>query len=180
MMRYIVLLRGINVSGKNSIKMKELAEVITTCGYSNIKTYIQSGNIILDADSDAAQIADTIHTAIDQHFGFQVPVLARTVDEIQVIIDQYPWGDPATIDDPTRTLVTLLKDTPDPDRIAELDGFVKAPEKLEVIDNNVYLHCPNGYGRTKLNNNFLEKKLNQQATTRNWKTVAKLIELAAD
>lgn len=176
---YISLLRGINVSGKNSIKMVELVNMFEKLNFQNVKTYIQSGNIIFQYKNEATEkLEQIIYNQIKNEFGFDVPVLVLTSEQLQKVIDINPF-----IKDSSKEKsflhVTFLAEP----LVREYDNKTIVGKKLEseeitITKNAVYLYCPNGYGRTKLNTNFLENKLGVQATTRNWKTTVKLLELA--
>ncbi|MGD9899957.1 MAG: DUF1697 domain-containing protein [Calditrichaceae bacterium] len=178
-MRYISLLRGINVSGHKKIKMADLRAKYESLGLKNVITYIQSGNIIFDAESpDRTGLKKEIEKAIEQRYKFHVPIEIRTVGEIENIIRNCPFGLVDPVVEGTILSVTFLSSEPSEKRVSEIQNFADASEKLVVNGNEVYLYSPNGYGKTKLSNAFLEKKLGVAATTRNWKTVHKLYELS--
>lgn len=178
-MKYISILRGINVSGQKKIKMEELKALYEAQGFENVVTYIQSGNVIFDSElRNVQQLITIIEQSIEKRFAFQVPVQLRTHTELKAIIAASPFKDIDLEMDGTKILLAFLSSVPDASRIDDLMGFVSAPEKLLVKGSEVYLHCPNGYGKSKLSNNFVEKKLGLVATTRNWKSVVKLYELS--
>ena len=179
MAKYISILRGINVSGQNKIVMKDLKSLYENLGFDNVVTYIQSGNVIFDTKFDDIQIIQkTIMDAIKSKFNFEVPVDARTAIAFKDVLAQLPFNDINLEKDGTKVLVTFLRDQPEIDKLDALLTFVKPPEKLIFGDKCIYLYCPNGYGKTKLSNVFIEKKLNVSATTRNLKSINKLCELA--
>ncbi|OSY87939.1 hypothetical protein WH52_07810 [Tenacibaculum holothuriorum] len=171
MNKYIVLLRGINVSGKNKIPMAELREVLNTLGFQNVQTYIQSGNIVLDANESKIEVCSKIHLSIKEKFGFDIPVLARTPEEWKKTIDKYPFP----IENEKIVAFSFLNKVPAQKEI-EVKGINDDQYKIE--DDMVYLYCSSGFGKTKLTNNTIEKKLAVIATTRNYKTTIKLLELA--
>ncbi|TFG96545.1 MAG: DUF1697 domain-containing protein [Calditrichales bacterium] len=178
-MKYISILRGINVSGKNVIKMDDLKALYESLGFENVQTYIQSGNVIFDSPPHpGAEVAKLIRETIAEKYNYQVPVQIRTHREISEIIANCPYGpvNPAT--DGTIVLVTFLSGKPSDIKIAQIQKFVNVPEKLVVRGTEVYIYCPDGYGKSKLSNNFLEQKFEMEATTRNWKTVLKLKEMS--
>ena len=178
-MTYLSLLRGINVSGQKKIKMADLKALYESLGYARVVTYIQSGNVWFDAgNADAAALKVRLESAIADHFGFDVPVLIRTLPELEKVIADCPFGDIDVAEEGTRYLATLLGDAPDVAAIDKLRPFVHDSESLIVRDRVVYLHCPLGHGRSKLSNNLIENKLGVTATTRNWKTLCKLRDLA--
>jgi len=180
-MKYISILRGINVSGQKLIKMADLSSLYELLGFKNIITYIQSGNIIFDTtieNVDALKI--TIEKAIEKKYYFHVPVQIRSDIEIGNIIDNCPFGPVNPVEDGTKVLVSFLSSEPSETSISDVQNHVVEPEKLVVRGKEVYLYCPNGYGKSKLSNTFLERKLKVSATTRNWNTVHKLHELSAN
>ncbi|MGH1541367.1 MAG: DUF1697 domain-containing protein [Arenicella sp.] len=180
MIRYIALLRGINVGGHKKVKMADLRAAFESAGFTNVSTYIQSGNILFDTQLDnTVLIQQQIENLIEQRFGFPVPVTLRTQQQWQAVMDSFPFGNSRDIDDGTQFLVVFLSAEPVVQSCQVLEQQAKEPERLKVIGSSVYLHCPNGYGRTRLTNNLIEKVLQVSATTRNWKTLEKLKELAA-
>ena len=120
----------------------------------------------------------TIEKVIEEKYKFHVPVEIRTNHEIENIIRNCPFGSVNLVEDGTTVLVTFLSSEPHEEMASDIQKYVVAPEKLVVREKEVYLHCPNGYGKTKLSNTFIEKKLKVEATTRNWKSVHKLHELS--
>jgi uncharacterized protein (DUF1697 family) len=176
---YIAILRGINVSGKNKILMAELKDLLETLQFSQISTYIQSGNIVFQyhANSNTLQLATTIEEAISLKYGYRVPVIVLCLEELQQTIERNSFLTDPTID-PTKLHVTFLATPPSTDKIALMSQLSFLPDKFYIIDKQVYLHCPINYGETKLSNQFFENKLKVKATTRNWNTTLKLLEIA--
>lgn len=176
-MKYIALLRGINVGGQKKIKMADLKVMFESMGFKDVKTYIQSGNVIFNYDSsDTIILANRVEEKISETFGFSAKTIIRTAEELRSIIDNNPF-----IKEPDIELdklhVTLMIDVPAPNIISSLNIKKEENERYLIISKEIYLYCPNGYGNTKLNNSIFEKKLNIAATTRNWKTITKLHEL---
>jgi uncharacterized protein (DUF1697 family) len=177
MQTYIAILRGINVSGKNKIAMKDLKAALDGAGYQNVETYIQSGNVVFGYKQTsektlAAQITQLIKTA----FGLDVPVLVRTATDIQQTYANNPFLKQKGIDT-DKLHITFLADIPAEENIAKTNTYSYPPDEFIISGNNVYVHCPDTYGNSKITNNFFENKLKVPATTRNLKTVAKLIEM---
>ncbi len=180
MTTYISILRGINVSGQKLVKMEVLRKLYEDLGFSQITTYLQSGNVIFNFnDEDPGKLSRKIFDEIRNNIGFEVPVIVLTIDNLKQIIDNNPFTK-----DPNLNLsdlyVTFLASTP---LKFDLQGIFDKRQNGEdcfLSNNAVYLYCPNGYGRTKLTNNFLESKLKVVATTRNWKTTNELLKLALD
>jgi len=178
MYKYISILRGINVSGHKKIKMAELKILYEKLACENVITYIQSGNVIFDHSSaDPALLKTEIETSIEKKYRFDVYVDVRKADDFRKTLDEMPFEDIDLEQDGSKILVTFLQDTPENSRAKLLLEYVKEPEKLILANRALYLHCPNGYGKTKLSNSFIENKLKMKATTRNLKTVTKLCEL---
>jgi uncharacterized protein (DUF1697 family) len=178
-MRYISILRGINVSGQKKIKMADLKSLYESLGFQNVVTYIQSGNVIFDANVQIkSDIKARIEKAIDTKYKFHVPVEIRTNHEIGDIIKNHPFGSVDLAEDGAKVLVTFLSSEPSEIKISDIQKYVTPPEQLVVREKEVYLYCPNGYGKSKLSNTFLESRLGVEATTRNMKTVHKLYELS--
>jgi uncharacterized protein (DUF1697 family) len=175
MTTYISMLRGINVSGQKKIKMDELKKLYESLDFKNVQTYLHSGNVIFEcSDTNVAKLINKIERKIKNSFGFDVLVLIRTITEIQKLIENTPF----VKKDTSKLHVTFLSDTPTKSPINEINKIKDKSEEFFISGKEIYLFCPKGYGRTKLSNNFFERKLKLSATTRNWKTVNKLLEIA--
>ncbi|MDQ1740122.1 MAG: hypothetical protein QOE53_1774 [Pseudonocardiales bacterium] len=178
MTRWVALLAGINVGGKTTVPMAELRTVFADLGYRQVQTYIQSGNVLFDEETgDEDQLTAAIRPALSAAFGWDIPVLLRTRAELAAVLA----GNPFLLrqDDPTKLLVTFLAAEPAPDRAARLQPPPGETGELALVGREIYLHAPDGYGRSKLSNAYLAKVLGVAATTRNWKSVTTLHELAA-
>ncbi len=178
---YIALLRGINVSGQKKIKMADLKIALEQLGFTEVTTYIQSGNIVFKyVKTHHDELSKRIHDKIDAHFGFDVPVLVITPQTLNSIYKKNPFLDRITKGEiaENKMFFTLLKNAPDTIAAQELSDTSYGEEEFLITENVVYFYAANGYGKTKLNNNFFEKKLKSSATTRNLKTVVKLMELS--
>jgi len=158
--------------------MPDLVKVFESLGFKDVRTYVQSGNVIFEYDSDdTSRIASKIGKKINQIYGFSVNVIIRTKDELEKIISNNPFLKKPQIEI-EKLHVTFLSDLPDKQTASDLDIKKEANEQFIIIGKEVYLYCPNGYGKTKLNNQIFEKKLKTIATTRNWRTTNKLLELS--
>jgi len=178
-MKYISILRGINVSGQKIIKMADLKALYEAIGFERVTTYIQSGNVIFDSNgANKADLEKAIEIAIKEKYSFHVPVAIRTHKEFNVIVDNCPYKEADAEENGTKVLVTFLHSTPEKHKQKLLLEYVKHPERLVIHDSEVYLYCQNGYGKSKLTNTFIESKLGMSATTRNWKSVKTLNELS--
>lgn len=169
--RYIVLLRGINVSGKNKLPMADLRALLSELGYQNIQTYIQSGNIILDSEKEKSILEKEIKEGIKSRFGYDVPVISRTVEGVINAIENNPYP----VENEKVIAVIFLSDAV---TMTAIEINKADDDKFTVLKDVVYIYCPNGFGRSKLTINVFEKKLNVIATSRNWRTTSKLLELA--
>lgn len=177
MKTYIAFLRGINVSGKKKIPMAELRELCESVKLKDVKTYIQSGNIIFKSDStNSTELENLIEKAILNNYGFEVPVLIKTVEQLSKIISINPYNLEADILE-NKIYFVLLNSEP---QIKYLESFKNEEFKNEEFfyyENCIYLKCNMGYGKAKLNNNLIERKLRLMATTRNYRTMKTLIDL---
>ena len=171
------MLRGINVGGKRKIRMADLRQLFEKLGYSNISTYIQSGNVIFDYDRivEAKELEEKIQEAIFDTYGFEVPVIIRSVNEIEHSILNNPFLDSNEIE---RLYLTFLKETPNTINLEKINEYNSPTDNFKIMDKDVFISCSGKYSDSKLTNTFFEKKLKVTATTRNWKTVNKLFQIA--
>ena len=175
MTTYIALLRGINVSGQKLIKMALLREALEKLEYLNIRTYIQSGNIVFDSPEKALDtLASEIKGLILTDFGFDVPVLVIKSERLKRIVTENPFAN----EDLKRVYVALLYTAPAPERLELINAIDISPEAFAIEGEDMYLFSPLGAAKSKLTNNFIEQKLKVSATTRNWNTINKLISMA--
>ena len=176
---YIALLRGINVSGKRKVPMADLRTMLTDIGLANVKTYIQSGNVVFESKEDnTAILEDSIAEHIKSTFGFEVPVLVKTKTELEVIFKSNPYMDLDAIAEKQLYFV-LLKNLAEKELTKAFHSEKYANEDFKITDDCVYLLCKIGYGKAKLNNNLIERKLKVEATTRNYNTMVKLLDLSS-
>ena len=174
---YVALLRAINLGARNKVAMAELRSMFEAVGADDVRTHVQSGNVVFRSPvGTPSELEQTLEGAITETFGLDIRVLVRTAREIVKIDRSNPFADKGDL----RTLhLTFSAEPPAADRVRDLGNFDFGPDRFSVAGREIYLLCPDGYGRTKLNNAFLEKKLGVAATTRNWKTVTTLAEMAA-
>jgi uncharacterized protein (DUF1697 family) len=178
MQTYIALLRGINVSGQKKIIMAELREHLKQLSFSDIQTYIQSGNIIFKFKKTSPSKLETmISGLLKKVYDFEVPCIIRSKKEIENIISNNPFKEQAA-ENLKSLYFVLLKSPPKKEQLKALESIDYPNEYFEFSKNLVYLYLPNGAVRAKLSNNFFEKKLDVKASTRNLRTLKKLIELA--
>jgi uncharacterized protein (DUF1697 family) len=175
---YICLLRGINVSGLKPIKMSDLVTDFEEIGFTNVVTYLQSGNVVFDtSERDLAKILHIIETKIIKSFGFVVSALIRNKGEWYRVFTENPFLNQRK-EDAEKLYVTFLSTEPADSEIKSLKGPAGITDEFILSGKEIYLFCPDGYGRTKLSNAYFEKKLKVTATTRNWRTVSALEEIA--
>jgi uncharacterized protein (DUF1697 family) len=176
---FISMLRGVNVSEQNKIRMAELADLYHSLSLVNVETYVQSGNVVFEAtEQEASKLAELIETQIEGTFGYTVSVFMRDVANFQRIIHNNPFLNKRA-KDPARLYVTFLYSSPSESKLSNMASLDAGADEFIVGEQAIYLFCPNGYGRTKLSNNLFERKLGLPATTRNWKTVTTLYSMAA-
>ena len=173
-MKHIALMRGINVGGNNKLPMKELARLFTEAGCRDIHTYIQSGNVVFDpAGRDLKKVAAHVEHGIRMEFGFDSPVVLRTEDEMLKAVADNPFpGDEEILS------VVFLSGVPAPEAVAALDPARSPGDRFIVRGGEIYLHLPNGLGKSRLTNTWFDSKLKTVSTIRNWKTVLRLVEMA--
>ena len=175
---FVAMLRGVNVSGRNRLPMEQLRELALDLGHQQVRTYIQSGNLVFrSSHRDPDDVARGLKAAISSRFALDVAVLVRTREEIGDTVAANPLVDAGP---PEGSLhVTFLASVPEPGRVVALDPRAGLPDQYRLMGRAVYLRCAGGYGRTKLNNGFFERRLGVAATTRNWASVRLLLEMAA-
>ena len=182
------MLRGINVSGQKKIKMADLRSLYSSLGFTDVESYIQSGNVVFSSDIiDRERVKGLIETAIEKQYGFNVPVILRTREELRRIIEGNPFIQDAAAAHgaPYVTFFDTLAAGTSPDALPAglagalepLKGVVSGEDRFELSGSEIYLFCPGGYGKTKYTNNRFEKASGLPATTRNWKTVKTLFEM---
>lgn len=178
-MASVALLRGINVGGKNVLRMADLREVFIAEGCTDAQTFIQSGNVVFRASKAVTtRLGARVTNAIEKRFGLRVPVVLRTYEELERVIAKNPFLKKAT--DLKALHVAFAADAPTPAQIATLDPNRSPPDTFEVRGREIYFMCPTGVGKSKLTMPYFDTKLGTVWTMRNWNTVQKLAELAKD
>ena len=178
MQTFISLLRGINVSGQKKIRMADLKSLYENLEFKEVSTYIQSGNVTFKSNEESPdlELAKKIEQAICQKYQFEVPVVVRNANEWKNVISANPFLKEKTID-VEKLYVTFLSKIPGKAALQSIHQFDFSPDRFIIIEKEVFLYIPEGYGETKLSNKFFENKLKVTATTRNWKTINKLFEI---
>jgi uncharacterized protein (DUF1697 family) len=174
----VALLRGINLGRNKRVAMSDLRDLVTGLGYTDVSTHLQSGNVVFDAGATSPEAAAReIEAEIGRRLGMRVSVLVRTGDELAAVVKNNPM--PERTAEPTKLLVAFLDQAPPPERMAEVDPAEFAPDEFQVAGREVYVWLPNGQQGAKLSNESWEKRLGVTATSRNWRTVTRLLELAS-
>ncbi len=177
MAKYIAVLRGINVGGKNKLKMEALRDMMTDLKFKNVSTYIQSGNLAFTTiKADQKKIAVKIEKAILKKFDLTVPVLVKNQEQIKCILENGPYNDNSHA---KGIFFTLLEEKAEQENIDQIVNMDFGDDVFTIDNQNgvVYIYCPSSYHKTKISNNFFEKKLKVKATTRNLNTMRKLLEM---
>lgn len=177
MVKHIALLRGINVGGHRRVPMAELRALVASLGHTEVASYIQSGNLVFGATAEESSIVVALEAAIEKTFGFAVPVIVRSNEEMAAVAAAHPLVDAAA--HPRRAMVAFLDRVPevDPATVIEADAYL--PDRFTITGREVFLDYPNGSARSKLTHSLLERTLGVRATLRNWNTVTKLVELSS-
>ncbi|NBC28801.1 MAG: DUF1697 domain-containing protein [Spirochaetes bacterium] len=176
MERYIALIRGINVGGKTLLSMKELAAVLTELGLEQVRTYLQSGNVVFDAErSNPGALSEAIGAALKERAGVAPSVLVLTQSELAQAVEMCPF--PEADDNPRSVHVFFLdREPPDPD-LGAIEALAADGERYRLADRFFYFSAPAGFGRSKLAAKA-EKLLGVPATARNWRSVRAILDLA--
>jgi uncharacterized protein (DUF1697 family) len=175
MPRYVALLRGINVGGKNLIKMADLKACLEDHGLEDVATYIQSGNVVLTSPLDAKKLRGALETAIAEQLGVSPVVVIRTRRQLADVIAGNPFADADT----DHLHVAFLSEQPDASQVAGLAELDHPPEDIAVRGTEAYFLLPNGLGRAKIPELF-GRRVKTPATVRNWRTVNKLLQMSAN
>jgi len=171
------MLRGINLGPNRRVPMAELRALLSGAGYADVATYVQSGNIVLSSDAAPDAVAAAVGELISERFGFEVPVIARTGEQLAAVLAHDPIEGAAA--DPKRYQVTFLARAPSREAVQRLAGLAGDRERLAVHGRELYSWHPDGIARSKLALRLTAKELGVSATARNWKTVSTLAEMAS-
>jgi uncharacterized protein (DUF1697 family) len=180
MATYVILLRGVNVSGRNPLKMKDFAARLESIGLEDVETYLQSGNaVVRGPDRSAEALTIKIKKMLIKHFNIDTDVRVSSGSELTKAVAANPFlkDRPGEIDG---LHLTFLSDAPGKEALKKLGELKTGKDRWEIVGKHLFLHCPEGYGETALSNARLEKILGVDATTRNWKTVMALNRIAGE
>jgi uncharacterized protein (DUF1697 family) len=178
MTRQVALLRGINVGGHNRLAMAQLRELMESLGYGDVRTHLQSGNVVFTGDAAPDQAAAGIAAAIAERLGLRLRVVVRTRDELAAAVDGNPLAAAAT--DPARLIVLFLSAAPDPQLLRGIDPAAYEPERLAICGREIHVWCANGVYGSPLLQVLSERRLGVTVTARNWRTVTRLLALASE
>ena len=172
------MLRGINLGPNRRVPMADLRALFGEAGYEDVRTYVQSGNVVLESTAKPADLEREAAALISDRFGFDVPVVVRTARQLAAVVKLNPLGDVAT--EPKRYQVSFLTDKPSADVVNTLKGAAVEPERVAFHGREIYAWHPDGVARSKLWNSLAGKGLGVTATARNWTTVTTLLEMAGE
>jgi uncharacterized protein (DUF1697 family) len=175
----ISFLRGVNMTGHNSIKMTDLSELFLKIGLKDAETYIQSGNVVFREIGEIlpSDLTYSIEQAILNRFNYAIPVMIRSRKELADLFTSNPFLEEPGFD-PSKMAVIFLHDEPSDNQLRKVEDVDYPPDKFEIIGREIYTYCPNGFGKTKIYTNFFEKKMGVSGTARNWKTITTLLDIA--
>lgn len=175
----IALLRAVNVGGSNLVSMATLRELAVELGLGSPRTLLQSGNLVFQSPgSSPSETERVLEAALAERCGVTTDFLVRKADEWRQLIEANPFEKEAGLD-PARLLLMCLKAAPTEVEVAALREAIKGPERVKTLERALYIVYPEGVGQSKLTNALIERKLGTRGTARNWNTVLKLAELAA-
>jgi uncharacterized protein (DUF1697 family) len=178
MPRLVALLRGVNLAGKRRVAMADLRALLEDLGYEEVRTHLQSGNAVLTTGDPAATVAADVERAIAERMGLDVVVTVRTAAQMARIVKDDRLGEVA--DDPARRMVIFLPAKPSREAVKAIRAMDFADERAEVAGAEVYAWCPGGIGRSPLMAALSDPTLTPGGTARNWRTVTRLAEMAAE
>lgn len=176
MTRYIVLLRGINVGGRQKVPMADLRALLARSGYTDVRTHLQSGNAVLSADVSPESLVPAVEGAIAEGLGLTVPVVVRTGAELRAVVER----NPLEVGDPSRFLVSFLAAEPEPGAFDGLDLAAARPEEFAAIGRELVFSLPDGIQNAKLPDLVARRLKGATATARNWNTVTRLLAMVQE
>jgi uncharacterized protein (DUF1697 family) len=174
--RLIAFLRGINVGGKTTVSMAALRQIVDGLGYKDVRTHLQSGNVVFTSDKPPQAASRELEGALERELGLPIRVVVRTRGELADVVARDALADVAT--DPAHYVVIFLSQPPDPERLASIDPSAYEPDAFRASGREIYVWFPNGMGRSRLMSVLSDKGLGVVATARNWNTVTALLRIA--
>jgi uncharacterized protein (DUF1697 family) len=175
----ISLLRGVNMAGHNKMKMTGLSSLFKEAGFHDAETYIQSGNVVFTDPESVSEtgLTEKIEGAIREKFGYDIPVINRTHKELKSVLSRNPFAGEENFDT-EKLAVIFLYEKPSESQLGKVKGVNYPPDKFMISGKEIFIYCPNGFGRSKIYTGFFEGKMKVTGTGRNWKTVNALIQIA--
>ena len=170
---YVIFLRGVTPTGRNRVPMSELRVALAHAGFADVQTYIQSGNVIAKSALDATATGQLVHEVIAREIGADITVMTRTPHQLAAILA----GNPFVTADTSKLYFSMLAARPAPDLLKALLATDFAPDRVAVVGDTIYSLFATQYSDSKFNNNYFERKLKVAATTRNFNTMSRLLEL---
>lgn len=174
---FVVLLRAVNVGGQGKVPMADLVAACRRAGLADVTSYIQSGNLVLSADSDASAVERRVEAVIADRFGWRTLAFARGVAEWRAIVAGNPFARADGLP-PEKLGLAVFAVSPDSEALARLRAVDAGGDGFRAAGRDIYLALPDGFGRARLSHAVLESRLKQPGTGRNWRTVLKLLDLA--
>lgn len=175
MEKYAVFLRGINVGGNNQVRMSDLKSILLDKQFKDVKTHLNSGNIILSCEYSRNKVIDGIKEIVKSQFKIEVDTIIKNRSEIDRIIKNNPFSDKEN--DNSKRMVVMLSESIDEAKASQFRNDRKIEENYYHCNNVLYIYYHNGAGRSKFTNNYIKKKLNVISTARNWNTMIKIDEM---
>ena len=173
-MRWVALLRGINVGGNKSIKMADLRELLHTLGLEQVQTLLQSGNVLLESNLPSEHLRDLLETQLETHFGFSVRVILRNTPDFSEVIAQHPFS-LIQLNETAKIGVLFFQSSPKQQLLTDWLMSYRGTEQLYYGTQHLYIFYTDGMGNSKLSHTVLEKQLKRVSTMRNWNTLQKLL-----
>lgn len=175
MKKYAILLRGVAPTGKNRVPMAALRAALTDAGFLDVRTYIQSGNVIAKSTLEQSPVESLVHEVILREIGADIAVVARTHEQLRRVME----GNPFPVSGASRTYFSLFAEPATPHQIEDLSRLDFSPDRVLVGQDALYTLYATKHSDSKFNNNFFERKLKVSATTRNFNTMSRLVDLSA-
>jgi uncharacterized protein (DUF1697 family) len=175
---FIALLRGINVSGRNKIPMRELCALCADLGWEDVQSHIQSGNLVFKADAAAAKLETDLEQAIERQFGLPIPIIVRAAAAWPAYVRDNPFPD-ASQSEPNLVMLALSKAAPKNDAVEKLQERAVSGERIVQVSDALWVHYAGGVAKSKLSPALFDRLVGSPVTARNWRTVLKLQEMAS-
>lgn len=173
---FVALLRGINVSGRNKIPMPELRSLCAELGWEDVQSYIQSGNLLFNAESTVAKLETELERAIERRFGLSISIIVRTAAVWPGYVRDNPYPE-ASRNEPNFVMLALSKAVPKPDAVEKLQERAVSGERIVQVGDALWFHYASGVAKSKLSPALIDRLVGSPVTARNWRTVLKLHEM---